>query len=829
MKAKTSAQDLFGTYAERARTVHETVKKKPIKWYSSTYLVPENDVYGLLDEQQLSQFASGRWVKICCPAHDDLTPSLSVKRRENGLAYCKCHSGCRPDRVAIHLSKNTIENKEVVQLPSIQKKAPRGYATSKEALQSFIRNNATKLEGSADFVHPYHSEEGRLVSLVYRWDVGDKKEFCQLTKSDGKWFRKSMQTPKLLYRLHQLVKADQTEMVFVCEGEKCVDLLTSWGLVATTSSQGSTCFRETNWKPLAGRDVVIFPDNDGPGERYAEGVKRVLEGLTPPSKVRICRLPGLLEKQDVVDWALLQGDVSNDVLRERVLALVASQPDKSREVAVETPYENSPNDLEDVDETAWQPMPTGVFPARLKAMIESVSTAMQVDPSFLALPLLSVCGSAIGNTRTLSMNWSYKLSPTFWTGIVGESGTRKSPPLSFLLAPVELKDNLAIGKHRVRMAKYKSDLTAWEKTKPDKREGSVPVKPKCERSRVTNATLEAMLPILADSPRGLLVFHDELAAWFASHDKYSRAGGDESAYLTFYDAKPYVCDRKTDLANPTISIPRAFVAVTGGVQPTILQKLLGQQQRDNGCAARFCWAFPPRKAGRFSSEQEDPGCSAYWTSLLESLWDLCGVYDEATKATNPRVLTLSQEATQVYAPWHDQHELETADLEGELAASWSKLLGTCGKLILLLHCLDWADQVCDPEADPFAIDEKATQSRRERLSHRVANPPPEEIPSHVVHRAIKLVQWLKHEQRRVHHFLCESSSDATARKLWEWVQRRGTVTVRQLQQGQKRLISSADEARQYLDTMVSAGLGTWVQKDVFQVTKKDRLAPSQGN
>ncbi len=71
------------------------------------------------------------------------------------------------------------------------------------------------------------------------------------------------------------------------------------GVVATTSGGVDT------WRPefkshYVGADVVIIPDNDEPGQAYADKVARDLVHVA--RSVKVVDLPGLEEKQDLTDW-----------------------------------------------------------------------------------------------------------------------------------------------------------------------------------------------------------------------------------------------------------------------------------------------------------------------------------------------------------------------------------------------------------------------------------------------------------------------------------------------------------------------------------------------
>ena len=67
---------------------------------------------------------------------------------------------------------------------------------------------------------------------------------------------------------------------------------------------------------MRGSEVVIIPDNDAPGEKYAETVKAILERLD--CNVRILRLGGD-EGDDIYDWIERNNDVHPALLAEYIL------------------------------------------------------------------------------------------------------------------------------------------------------------------------------------------------------------------------------------------------------------------------------------------------------------------------------------------------------------------------------------------------------------------------------------------------------------------------------------------------------------------------------
>jgi len=83
------------------------------------------------------------------------------------------------------------------------------------------------------------------------------------------------------------------------EGERDVETLRDWGFAATTNAGGA----KTPWLPeftaaLAGREVNIIPDNDGPGWERVKVIARALLGHA--ARIRVLDLPR--ETKDISDW-----------------------------------------------------------------------------------------------------------------------------------------------------------------------------------------------------------------------------------------------------------------------------------------------------------------------------------------------------------------------------------------------------------------------------------------------------------------------------------------------------------------------------------------------
>lgn len=105
---------------------------------------------------------------------------------------------------------------------------------------------------------------------------------------------------KPLYNLTKLTSRPN-EQVVVVEGEWCVDALARVGVLSTTSG-GNGSADTADWQPLAGRSVIVWPDNDEAGQSYAEDVASKLLALDCSVKVIDVDQLGLSPKGDAVDW-----------------------------------------------------------------------------------------------------------------------------------------------------------------------------------------------------------------------------------------------------------------------------------------------------------------------------------------------------------------------------------------------------------------------------------------------------------------------------------------------------------------------------------------------
>ncbi|MBX3711620.1 MAG: AAA family ATPase [Lysobacter sp.] len=116
---------------------------------------------------------------------------------------------------------------------------------------------------------------------------------------------------KPLYRLPELL-ADAGP-VYVVEGEACADALAGLGVIATTSGSADSA-DAADWSPLRGREMVIWPDNDKAGERYARAVAAKLRGIAASVEWIDSAPLALPEHGDCVDWLAQHPDATAETV-----------------------------------------------------------------------------------------------------------------------------------------------------------------------------------------------------------------------------------------------------------------------------------------------------------------------------------------------------------------------------------------------------------------------------------------------------------------------------------------------------------------------------------
>lgn len=443
-------------------------------------------------------------------------------------------------------------------------------------------------------------------------------------------------------------------------------------------------------------------------------------------------------------------------------------------------------------EVQSDPFPVDCLPGPLASFVSAVAASNDCDPSLVALPVLSVCGAAIGNTGRLRLKNGYDVPPIIWTVVIGESGSCKTPAFDAAMRPlVAMQDHslrehkAALDLHRSMLKVYRKSLLKWEKLDKD---GPPPVEPKepvAKRYYTSDATVQALAKLLNENPRGLLAAVEEIAHWFGSFDKFTKgAGSDASQYLQLHTAGTLTVDRKND---GTISVPRAALCVMGGVQPGVLTESLTERHRASGMSQRLLKACPPRRRRRWTDDGVGPEDEKAYANLIEGLHSLDFNRTAPEEPTRPHIIELSPEAKVTYVEFVERTREEQFHLTGELAGTWDKLEQYAARFALVFHYIRVVT------GDAAAIDQGNF------------------VDGETMQQAVRLAEWFKREAKRVHEMLAPAGratgSELTEEEAIEIIRANdGKITAKALRDASRK-IRGDGAAESLLQRLADSGYG----------------------
>jgi len=231
-----------------------------------------------------------------CPAHDDRNPSLALSDGTSGVLW-HCHAGCTQEAVSAAL-------REMGLLPEAPAGRKSGFSTPQE-LAVWLARKSNASVTRIDLYSPTFAE--------VRLDSSGGKTYRPIHRlPDGGWKTGDLPGKLPLYQVDQL-PTDPEILILVVEGPKCVEAARTIGIFATTSPHGAQSARKADWSPLARRQVIVWPDHDDPGRKYAADVRTILEGLGANVQVLDPARFGLRPGEDLADWVNHHPDETPDL------------------------------------------------------------------------------------------------------------------------------------------------------------------------------------------------------------------------------------------------------------------------------------------------------------------------------------------------------------------------------------------------------------------------------------------------------------------------------------------------------------------------------------
>jgi hypothetical protein len=221
-----------------------------------------------------------------------------------------------------------------------------------------------------------------------------------------------------------------------------------------------------------------------------------------------------------MSWA--RHDIPPEMLRE-----VGIEPETNGALSPLTPL------LREILEAA--PFPVDALPGSCRRLVAEAAAALECPPDLVALPMLATLGSAIGDARWAQLKESWKERANIYAAVISNPGAKKTPAAGIATEPAERKQIEMRNEYRKKYREYERSMLEYDKDKRECRKNGMadplpPSPPVMERTYVDDTTVEALVLVLRDNPRGVVVIKDELTGWIKAMDQY-KAGGKGAVLL----------------------------------------------------------------------------------------------------------------------------------------------------------------------------------------------------------------------------------------------------------------------------------------------------------
>lgn len=448
--------------------------------------------------------------------------------------------------------------------------------------------------------------------------------------------------------------------------------------------------------------------------------------------------------------------------------------------------------IEPPEKQAVDQFPLQCFPDTLAAFAREVAAAMSCPADFPGVAMIALAASAIGTSRAFAVTRKWLECPRMYVAIVADPGDAKSPVLDLVCEPIlnrqsEIKKLWKVDNDAYEVAKldYERKKRMVINGRADKSIlADKPTRPPFRHLYATNCTTEAMAAMLNESPKGMLMYQDEITSWVLGMNQYKGGkGNDRQFWLSAWSGQKTKVDRKSQIEAGPLIIQHPFVNVLGGIPPDMLEELCDDKSRQDGFFHRILFTTPgghpwAEEIGIAPSEETEHAWHQAITSLLAK---------EMTTNTDgeavPAIMRADKHAVMVQNEWYRSHarERNAPDFPLSLAGPWSKMRSYFFRLSVVVHMLR---HVCDGVEERI-VDETS------------------------MIRAAALVEYFKTHTRRVYGLLQTDRSDKRMDEVAAWVKAKpespGTCTVKELVL--KRYAKKASEAVQVFNDLADRGFG----------------------
>ena len=361
-----------------------------------------------------------------------------------------------------------------------------------------------------------------------------------------------------------------------------------------------------------------------------------------------------------------------------------------------------------------------LLPDAFRAWVLDIATRMQCPPDFPAVAAIVTASAVIGRQMGIypKRRDDWLVVPNLWGAVVGRPSLMKTPAIAEarkILARLEIE---ARKQYEREVAEYElngsiAKLVAKERKSSAARSireamkaGDDPekaaraamgaddedIKPPVRRRYVTqDPTVEKLGELLIETPRGMLLFRDELIGLLRSMDKDGHEN-DRAFYLEAWNGNgAYTYDR---IGRGTIEIDAACVSLMGGIQPGPLRSYIAQANAggagDDGLLQRMQLLVWPDRGDDWRNVDEWPDTTA--KTRAYSVFERLDQIGDPTSTEIPTI-RFDDAGQDAFNAWREVFERRfyAEDMPPALEAHLTKYRSLVPSLALIFHLIDTPD------------------------------------------------------------------------------------------------------------------------------------------
>lgn len=421
------------------------------------------------------------------------------------------------------------------------------------------------------------------------------------------------------------------------------------------------------------------------------------------------------------------------------------------------------------------PLTANMIPEPYREWVADVAERMQCPMDFIVIAAIVVTASLIGSSCGIKPKQQddWLVIPNLW--LIGRPGMLKTPAVAEVMRLLRPLETTAKQAYDTDLARYMADFEVYKadreaikgalikskkqelksKSTTDSLEtnalreelvgSSEPAKPIWKRYKTNDPTIEKLSELLADNPRGLLLYRDELIGLLSSWEKEGR-DSDRAFFLEAWNGDgSMTIDR---ISRGTIHVKNLCVSIFGNTQPAKITQYLHQAMRghdNDGLLQRFQLLIYPDEPKEWKLIDRAP-CLQARQRVMDIIYKIANMnYSEhgaSVEANDRHYFQFDGVAQELFNDWLTKLEKYRAESNDHpiLIEHLAKYRSLLPSLALIFHVIEMADgkraQHISLDSVLLAINWCGYLERHARRIYGIVN-------SNVHHAVIKLANKIK--------------------------------------------------------------------------------------